>query len=135
MAETRTISERYAEIGAELIREEPTLARLRDSEATVLYLSSDYARRSKGKETLGECERVPAKWRWAVPCDFTVTVYEPNVQGFSDEQLRALVHHELMHVGVELDKDGQETYFTRPHDIDEFQAIAKLYGLDWAERR
>ena len=46
MAETRTISDRYAEIGAELIREEPTLARLRDSEATVLYLSSDYAKRS-----------------------------------------------------------------------------------------
>ena len=135
MADKRTQSERYAEIGAELIRTEPSLDKIKQSEATICYLSSTAAPVSKGRAKLGECERVPEKWKWAVPADFTVTVFEPNCEGLDDEQLRALVHHELLHVGIGEDKDGNETHSIVGHDIDEFRAVADLYGLDWSERR
>ena len=134
MSENRVPSERYADMAHELIESEPLLAHLRGRNAAVAFLSSDYAKQSKGRPICGECEKVPAKWRWAVPCDFTITVYEPNCAGMDDEQLRILLLHELMHVGIAIDKDGNEAYSIVPHDLEDFRAIVGRYGPDWAAR-
>ena len=83
-----------------------------------------------GKSVFGQCEKVPDKYKWSVPCDFTITIFEPNVERFTEEQMRILILHELMHVGVL--KDGnEENYFIRPHDIEDFRTIIEKYGLDW----
>jgi hypothetical protein len=129
--DTRHISEEYTEIGQELIATEEILADIRESEATIAYLGSEYEKTSQGKAVYGQCEKVPEKYKWAVPCDFTITVFEPNVERFTDEQLRILILHELMHVGIE--KDGnEEKYYVRPHDIEDFELILSRYGLDWS---
>ena len=60
-AETRTLSDRYVELGRALVDFEPLLAHIRDGEATICYLGSDYAKRSKGRTVFGECERVADK--------------------------------------------------------------------------
>ena len=41
MAESHTLSERYARIGAALVETEPSLASVRDSHATIVYLASE----------------------------------------------------------------------------------------------
>jgi hypothetical protein len=61
MSETRTITDRYAELGRALVDSEPMLAHIRDSEATICYLGSDYPKRSKGRTVFGECVS-----RWGV---------------------------------------------------------------------
>lgn len=128
--ETRTISEDYTEIAHELIETEDILKYIRQSEATIIYLASDQEKKSKGRLIFGECEKVPNKWKWAVPCDFTITIFEPNVERFSEEQLRILLLHELLHVGIE--KDGnEERYRIIPHDIEEFKVILDRYGVNW----
>lgn len=132
MPDTRTISERYAEIGARLVAEEPALAHIRESGATIVYLSSTARKVAGGRPVLGQCERVPEKYLWAVPCDFTVTVFEPNVEGFTDEQLRILVFHELLHVGIDVDEDGAERYRVVPHDLEDFKEVVRRFGADWA---
>ena len=44
--------------------------------------------------------------------------------------MKILILHELMHVGII--KDGnEESYFVRPHDIEDFRDIIVQYGLDW----
>ena len=128
--ETRYPSEEYSQIGMELIRNEPSLAHIADSDATIVFLASDSERTRKGRTIYGECEKVPAKYRWAVPCDFTITVYEPNVERFTDEQKRILLLHELMHVGIEVD-GNEERYYTVPHDIEEFFEVIERYGMGW----
>ncbi len=131
MAETRTINWGYAAIAADLIATEPNLERLRESSAQVVYLSSDFAKASKGRPVYGECERVPSKWHWAAPFDYAVTVYEPNVERMTDAQLRILLHHELLHIRIE-EKDGAERYAIEPHDVEDFGEIIRLYGVDWS---
>ena len=132
MADYRCISERYAKIGAELVGTEDALAHIRGSEATIVYLSSQTEKVSRGRPILGQCERVPDRFKWAVPCDFTITVFEPNVAGMTDEQIRILLLHELMHVGVETNKDGEEVYRCLPHDLEDFRAIVDAFGADWS---
>jgi len=127
--ETRIISERYAEIGARLIETEPVLAYIRDSDVKIVYLSSDCAKKgSKVTETLGQCEKVQDKYKWGIPCDFTITLFEPNIAGLTDEQIEILIFHELLHVGI--DENGK--FFSNPHDLEDFKVIVDRFGVDWA---
>lgn len=126
----RTISVEYARVGQDLIDTEPALVHIKESQATIVYLSSEHEKKSGGKIVYGECEKVPRKWKWAVPCDFTITIFEPNVERFTDEQLRILIFHELLHVGIT--KDGnEESYSVKTHDVEDFREIIDRFGLDW----
>lgn len=131
--DTRTINDGYALIAQELIDTEGCLEYIRESNATIVYLSSDLEKKSKGKLVCGECEKIPEKYKWAVPCDFTITVFEPNVERFTDEQIRILLLHELLHVGI--DRDGnEESYSVKPHDVEDFREVIERYGLDWGQQ-
>lgn len=131
MAENRTLNDHYAELGKKLIDSEPTLAHLRGCEAAICYLGSDYPKRSNGRTVFGECERVADKNKWAIPADFLVIVYEPNCLGMDDEHLSRLLFHELLHVGIEHDKDGNEKHAIRPHDLEDFRECVDRWGVDW----
>ena len=130
--ENRSINEHYAEIAAKIIEEEDSLIDVANSHAAIIYLSSDRECKSKDKITHAVCEKVADKNKWAIPCDFTITVYEPNVVGFTEDQLRILLFHELLHVGVEFTEDGQEKYSIKPHDYEDFKIITDRYGTDWS---
>lgn len=132
MSDKRTISEEYAAIAAKLIEESPYLEYIRLSNATIVYLSSESKKTSKGKIVCAQCERVPEKYKWGIPCDFTITVFEPNIDKFTPEQIKILIYHELLHVGIDRDDhSGRETYFIRPHDLEDFKLIVTLFGPDW----
>ena len=129
--ETRNISEEYSEIAAKVLANEPSLQDIVKSQATIVYLASDKAKTGKGKIIHAECEKVADKNKWAIPCDFTITVYEPNCEGFTEDQLYILLFHELLHVGIEFE-DGKERYYIRPHDYEDFKLIIDRYGTNWS---
>ena len=129
--DTRHISEKYSHIGEELILTEDILADIRDSQVTIMYLGSEYEKTTRGKTVYGQCEKIPDKYRWSIPCDFTITLFEPNIERFTEEQLRILILHELLHIGIE--KDGnEEKYYVRPHDVEDFTEILERYGMEWS---
>ena len=129
----RQISEEYALIGAELIENEPSLDYIRESEATIVYLSSEHEKKKNGKIVFGECEKIQEKYKWAIPADFTITLYEPNIEDFTEEQIKILLFHELLHVGIRITDSGYEDYYVKPHDIEDFRLIIDRYGIDWAD--
>lgn len=129
--DNRCVCEEYAAIGRELIENEPELEYIRDSDVKIIYLSSDCKKRDGNKITRGMCERVQDKYRWSIPCDFTVTVFEPNVENFDEEQMRILIFHELLHIGIE-EKNGKEVYSIVPHDLEDFRTIIRRFGVDWS---
>lgn len=131
--DNRTINEHYAEIGMDLIHTEDALIDIANSQATIIYLSSEHKKVASGKNVLGQCEKVADKYKWGIPCDFTITVFEPNVEGMSEEQLRMLIFHELLHVGIEYNADGTETYSVKPHDLEDFKLIIDRFGTDWSK--
>ena len=130
--DNRHINNDYAEIADELIRNEYSLIHLLESRAKIIYLSSDYAKTSKGKLVFGQCEKVADKYKWGIPADFTITVFEPNAAKFTDDQIRILLHHELLHVGIDKKADGSESYSIVDHDIEDFKLILDKYGTDWS---
>ena len=129
--EIRHISEAYTDIAQDLICTEDALAHLRGVDAQIAYLSSDLEKKSNRKVVYAQCEKVPDRFKWSVPFDFTITVFEPNVERFTDEQMRILLFHELLHVGIDLD-GNEEQYYIVPHDIEDFRKIINEYGLDWS---
>lgn len=126
--ETRWINDTYQEIAQELIEERDELADLRGADISILLLSSDAEKKTGDKLVFGQCEKVPSKYKWGIPCDFTITIFDRNIIDFSDEQLRILIFHELLHVGVDDDKT-----FVRLHDLEDFKVIIDLYGTDWSK--
>lgn len=131
--DTRKINEEYAQIGADLIATEESLMSIRNSNATIIYLSSQHKKMSNKKIIFGQCEKVAEKYKWGIPCDFTITVFEPNIEeaGFDEEQIRTLIHHELLHVGIETADDGSEKYSIVAHDLEDFKLIIDRYGTNW----
>lgn len=131
--DNRVIREEYAEMAKKIIDEEPLLTDIANSHATIIYLGSDNPKTAKGKTVCGEAEKVQDKNKWAIPADFTITVFEPNTAGFTEEQMRILLFHELLHIGIEFTEDGQEKYSIRPHDYEDFKTIIDRYGTDWSK--
>lgn len=131
--DNRIIREEYAEMAAKIIEEEPLLTDIANSKATIIYLGSDNPKTAKGKTVCGEAEKVQDKNKWAIPADFTITVFEPNTAGFTEDQMRILLFHELLHIGIEFTEDGQEKYSIRPHDYEDFKIIIDRFGTDWSK--
>ena len=136
--EHRQINENYQRIAESLIDTEADLQYIKDSRVRIAYLESDSTK--KADEThlvMGECEKVAAKNKWAINYDFTITLYKNNLVGLSADQIRIVMFHELLHVGIEPGPDGSEIYSVRKHDLEDFKLIIDKYGTDWsnAERR
>lgn len=125
--DTRRISEEYTEIGNRVIDMMPQLHYLREADVQIIFLASGHKKKRGDKTVYGQCEKIADKYKWGIPCEFTITVFEPNVEGFTQKQMEILLFHELLHVGV----DG-ERHFVKPHDLEDFKLIIDLYGTDWA---
>ena len=130
--EQREKNDLFRDIANELINSEAALFDLKVSTVRIAYLESDKKKMSKGRTVLGECERIADKYRWAIPYDFTITLFRPNIITLSDEQIRIVLLHELLHVGIDTDNNGEEVFFVRPHDVEDFRHIIEKYSLDWA---
>ena len=128
MGEIRTINEDYQKIANELIATRPELEDLKNSDVTIICLASDQEKKSNGKLIFGQTEKIADKYKWGIPCDFTITIFDPNVAYWTADQMKTLMLHELLHVGV----DGDRLYI-RPHDLEDFKSIISEYGVDWAE--
>jgi len=126
----RIISDDYTEIGHELIETEPELNELKESGLTIIFLASEDEKKKAGKLIFGQCEKVSEKYKWGIPCDFTITVFEPNVEDFTDDQIRILLFHELLHIGF--NENSGEPY-VKPHDLEDFKVIIDRYGTHWSE--
>ena len=126
--DVRRISEEYTEIGMNLINTMPELAEIKNAQVSIAFLASEHKKKSSDKIIFGQCERVAEKYKWSIPFDFTITIFEPNVVYFSEKQLEILLFHELLHVGIDGDK-----FYVRPHDLEDFRVIIDRYGTGWAD--
>lgn len=133
MKEQLEFSEEYAHIAEKVIRENNDLSWLANAQVGIGYMSSNKKKRSNGKTTFADCRKIPDRDKKFIPFDFLITVYDPNVEGFTDEQMEILIYHELLHVGVEEKDDGSERYYIVPHDIEDFSAVIEKYGEAWAD--
>lgn len=125
--DSRRINDEYQIIAQELINTRPELEDIRNGDVTIICLSSGHEKKKGDKKVLGQAEKISEKYKWGIPCDFTITIFEPNIEGFTEDQLKILIFHELLHIGVDA-----ERLFIKPHDLEDFKAIIDEFGTDWA---
>jgi hypothetical protein len=129
MSDNRRISEEYQQIADELINTRPEFERIKESDATIICLASDCEKKNgKDRVVFGQCEKVADKYKWGIPCDFTITIFEPNVAGWDDERIKILIMHELHHVGID---EGR--FYIVKHDLEDFKAIVEEFGASWSD--
>lgn len=125
-------NEDYAELAQEVIAEHEDLHWLDAADVRIDFISSLKAKKTSGMDVYGECRLIKDIEKLYCPYDFLIIIYEQAIEGFTPEQLKILIYHELLHVDVD-DKDGEPKYSINPHDIQDFRAVIDKYGLEWAK--
>ena len=127
------LTEEYNDALSSLLKEEPALEYILKNEISVGIIASEAAKKNGGHLVCAECRKTSELCRLFAPYDFIITVYEPNCEGMTDAQIRTLLFHELLHIGVE-EKDDDIRTFTKAHDLEDFKIIIDRFGVDWARR-
>ena len=104
---------------------------LRNAEIKCLFY--DKPKKRAGKIILGTAEAVSAKFNYLTGIDFIISIFKDAWDIMVEEQRKALLDHEMMHMFVGEDKDGNVIYKIVPHDIEDFADILNRYGVDWAD--
>lgn len=126
-------SKKYEQIGKELIKSIPFLHYIKDCKIRIAYVTSDEVKeKSGGRIVYADCNKVDELVKLWCKYDFIIRIYEENVTGMSENQLKILLYHELLHVGIN-DKTLEPKYICNPHDIEDFAEILDTFGVHWAE--
>ena len=125
------ISEKYKQMSEAVIDAVPELHWILEAGVRIVYERSFKEKKRSGKLVLGECKKVPDDWAFYCPYDFRIIVYEANTEGLTENQLKVLLWHEHLHIGLR-ETDGELVYRVTPHDIEEFDPIIRRFGPHWA---
>lgn len=109
----------------------------------IRYIFRDKAAKSRGNTVFGKAHKVGGmscylmhsapgdvnKYGEQPPDCFVMEIAENVWENLTTRQRTALVDHELMHFDAVLNEQtGEMNLGLRPHDIEEFSAIASRYG-------
>lgn len=130
--EDAEISLTYEELAEMVIDAIPELQFIKELEIKVGYVLSYERKINKGYPVYADCQKVKAAHQCFIPYDFLITVYEPNVQEFTRQQLSVLMWHELKHIGIN-ERTLQLTYQLLPHEVEDFHSILDRMGTRWSE--
>lgn len=86
--------------------------------------------KSKGRQQLGKCLLTSGFIRYLSEQDFVIWIAADNCRDFnlSDQQIEALLFHQLMHIHFKVDSQGNTSWILRSHDVELFTADLKRYG-------
>lgn len=125
-------SEEYTNLAYQIAAKIPELNYIRDFGIAFAVLLSDEEKKTNRKIVYGDCEKVPDRFRYCCPYEFQIKLYEPNIDLLSEEQIKILLWHEMMHMGID-EETAEPTYYTAPHDFEDFHCITDKFGIDWNE--
>lgn len=124
---------------------------LHDNDEFLAFAWASSAAVAKKRMVLGQCEKVmfnQGGWKKArqeqqmrdwfgfVPI-YLITIDASYCEKSNDRDFCALIEHELYHIGVECDEDGEIIYsdmtglpkhYLAAHDVEEFVGVVKRYG-------
>lgn len=121
----------YKELADKVIQAIPELQFIHEMDIKVGYVKSFEPKQKNGKLIMGQCEKLKDIYQAFIPFDFIITFYEPNIEELNDNQIKALMWHELCHIGLN-ERTLKTTYTVNPHDIEDFYSITDRLGTKWA---
>lgn len=111
----------------------PIAEAIRDGELSILWLMNekpfnDETEDDQEPEIAGRCVKAPRLWHDVTGHHFAIWIRKHFWDLFGSELRRAVVLHELLHIEVKRDKDGQPKFAVRKHDVEDFVDVARQYG-------
>ncbi|MFW1784346.1 putative metallopeptidase [Acinetobacter nosocomialis] len=131
---------------------------IHDNEEFLAFAWASSACMAKKRMVLGQCEKVmfnQGGWKKArqeqqmrdwfgyVPV-YLITIDASYCDQATDRDFCALIEHELYHIGVERDEDGDAIisemtglpkHYLAGHDVEEFVGVVKRWGADESVKR
>ncbi|HEE5399796.1 TPA: hypothetical protein R7O42_000615 [Acinetobacter baumannii] len=131
---------------------------IHDNEKFLAFAWASSACMAKKRMVLGQCEKVmfnQGGWKKArqeqqmrdwfgyVPV-YLITIDASYCDQATDRDFCALIEHELYHIGVERDEDGDPLisemtglpkHYLAGHDVEEFVGVVKRWGADESVKR
>ncbi|HCI7192785.1 putative metallopeptidase [Acinetobacter baumannii] len=131
---------------------------IHDNEEFLAFAWASSACMAKKRMVLGQCEKVmfnQGGWKKArqeqqmrdwfgyVPA-YLITIDASYCDQATDRDFCALIEHELHHIGVERDEDGDPLisemtglpkHYLAGHDVEEFVGVVKRWGADESVKR
>ena len=84
-----------------------------------------------GKAVAGRCIRANSMTKLFGECDYIIQMSGDLWDRLDEERQEILMYHELLHILVTQDKKGNSVYKLRDHDVQDFEAIIRKYGIEW----
>ncbi|QIM19896.1 hypothetical protein G7075_00095 [Phycicoccus sp. HDW14] len=103
--------------------------------AQILYVFRDVHAVARGRAILGKARKIAGLSQFLVDDEsvgvplFVLEFPKDLWEGMKPEQKRALVDHELSHLAVERNGEGEWVGRTRGHDVEEFLGVIQRNGL------
>lgn len=119
-------SEEVKEIAEDIINTLPLDENIKQSKIAYLFLLREKSRFK------GQIQRPGGAWQFLSDYDFVMLIHKPTWDDLSENQRKALVYHELLHITHTESKDGKITWKLRRHDVEEFLSVVKEFG-NWSE--
>lgn len=83
------------------------------------------------KTVVAKCIRPNAELQHFSGQDYIIEISSTIWDGLNVDTRKALLWHELKHILITSDKDGNTQYKIAPHDLNDFYNIVDKLGLDW----
>jgi len=123
---TYQTSDELKALGEKVFRENPEMVFA--GEANIAYV---LVYPSISKKVAGKCIRSSNELRLFSGKDYVIEMSGELWDLLPADVKELLMLHELMHVAVEVDGDGNEVYKMRDHDVQDFSAIIQKHGIAW----
>ena len=124
--------EEYEKIADQVIDGIDELHFIKELDIKVGYVKSYEEKVDKGKVVFADCRKVNEIYQCFIPYDFIITVYEPNAMELTQNQKKALLWHELKHIGIN-ERTLALTYRLVPHEIEDFYSLVDRLGVRWSD--
>jgi hypothetical protein len=79
----------------------------------------------------GRCIRSSRELKFFSDCDYIIQMSGDLWDALDEHTRRVLMLHELMHIFIDEDNEGNPVYKLRKHDVEDFAAILDVYGVNW----
>lgn len=122
---TYQVSPEVKEIAKKVIAEHKAVD-IQDAKIEYLLVYPNIA-----KHIAGRCSKTNKHTKFFSDFDFVIEMSGELWDALDVETKTILTLHELMHVKVTTNKDGETQYRIKDHDVKDFSYIISKHGIDW----